>query len=107
MASIFREDNETIRQIMECSIAYTKFVENGGCICTFTSDMTEQVIDLAMKLKAHRDFIDKYYGREIIKYDENGERKETAIRSKVSKGTHKADKVRSERENRQGYPLIS
>lgn len=107
MASIFREDNDTFRQIMECSIAYVRYVDNGGCVCKFTSNMTEQVIDLAMKLKAHRDYIDKYCGREIIKYDENGERKETAIRSKIPKGTHKTNKVRSERENRQGYPLIS
>ena len=103
--SIFREDNDTIRNMMECSIAYVKFVDNGGCICTFTNDMTNELIDLAMKLKAHRDYIDKYMGREIIQYDKEGSK--VTVRSQVSEGEFKADKVRSKRENRQGYNLVS
>ena len=103
--SIFREDNDTIRNMMECSIAYTKFVDNGGCICAFTLDMTNELIDLAMKLKANRDYVDKCLGRELIQYDEKGNK--TTVRSEVSEGEFKADKVRSKRENRQGYNLIS
>ena len=105
MASIFRQDNETFRQIMERSIAYVRFVENGGCICKFTSNMTDEVIDLAMKLKAHRDYIDKYCGREIIQYDQEGNK--IAIRSEISKAKSKADKIQSKREHRQGYTYVS
>lgn len=105
MASIFRQDNDTFRQIMECSIAYVKFVDNGGCICAFTTDMTNELIDLAMKLKAHRDYIDKYMGRKIIQYDKEGNK--VTVRSELPKTEHKAGKVHSEREHRQGYPLVS
>lgn len=105
MASIFREDNETFRQIMECSIAYVKYIENGGCISRFSGNMTNQVIDLAMKLKAHRDYVDKCLGREIIQYDQEGNK--IAIRSEVSKAKSKADKIQSKREHRQGYTYVS
>ena len=105
MASIFREDNATFREIMECSIAYVKYVENGGCISRFSGNMTNQVIDLAMKLKAHRDYVDKCLGREIIQYDEEGNK--IAVRSELPKTEHKTSKIRPKRENRQGYPLIS
>ena len=105
MASIFRQDNDTFRQIMECSIAYVKFVDNGGCISRFTSNMTNEVIDLAMKLKAHRDYIDSYCGREIIQYDQEGNK--IAIRSEVPKAKSKADKIQSKREHRQGYTYVS
>ena len=103
--SIFREDNDTIRNMMECSIAYVKFVDNGGCICAFTTDMTNELIDLAMKLKAHRDYVDKCLGREIIQYDEEGNK--IAVRSELPKTEHKAGKIRPKRENRQGYNLVS
>lgn len=105
MASIFRQDNDTFRQIMECSIAYVKFVDNGGCISRFTSNMTNEVIDLAMKLKAHRDYVDKYCGREIIQYDEEGNK--ITVRSELPKAEHKTGKIRPKRENRQGYNLVS
>lgn len=104
MASIYRQDNEYFRQIMECSIAYVRYVDNGGTISRFSDNMTNEVIDLAMKLKAHRDYVDKYLGREIIQYDEQGEK--ITVRSEVSKGTYKADKVRSEREYRQGHNSV-
>ena len=103
--SIFREDNDTIRNMMECSIAYVKFVDNGGCICAFTTDMTNELIDLAMKLKANRDYVDKCLGRELIQYDKEGNK--VTVRPKVSEGEFKADKVHSEREHRQGYNLVS
>ena len=105
MASIFREDNATFREIMECSIAYVKYVENGGCISRFSGNMTNQVIDLAMKLKAHRDYVDKCLGREIIQYDEEGNK--IAIRSEVPEAKSKADKIQSKREHRQGYTYVS
>lgn len=90
---------------MECSIAYVKFVDNGGCICAFTTDMTNELIDLAMKLKAHRDYVDKCLGREIIQYDEEGNK--IAVRSELPKTEHKTGKIRPKRENRQGYNLVS
>ena len=105
MASIFRQDNDTFRQIMECSIAYVKFVENGGCISRFTSNMTNEVIDLAMKLKAHRDYVEKYCGRDIIEYDEEGNK--ITVRSELPKAESKADKIQSKREHRQGYTYVS
>lgn len=104
MASIFREDNATFRQIMECSIAYVKYVENGGCISRFSGNMTNQVIDLAMKLKANRDYVDKCLGKEIIQYDEEGNKIE--VRPEVSEGTPKANKVRAKREYGQRYNSV-
>lgn len=106
MASIYRQENEYFRQIREYSIAYCVYVDNGGTISNFTDNMVDNIIDIAMKLKATRDYLAEYWGEEVIKYDKEGNRKQKKVRSKVSKGTHKADKVRSEREYGQGYNSI-
>lgn len=106
MASIYRQENEYFHQIREYSIAYCVYVDNGGTISTFTDNMVDNIIDIAMKLKASRDYIDTCLGREIIKYDKEGNRKQKNIRSQVSEGTHKASKVRSEREYGQRYNSV-
>ena len=91
--SIFRMDEELFEEIRDYSIAYCQYVKSGGCISVFTDTMIEKTIDAVMKIKAHRDYIDESMGREIIKYDKRGERKQKKVRSKVSKAKVQANQV--------------
>ena len=75
MTSMWREDAQYYEQIRDYAIAYTTYVSSGGCTCTFTSDLIDKTIDVVMKLKAHRDEVYEFCGKDIPKYDKEGNRK--------------------------------
>lgn len=71
---IIKEELEAFEKIKEYSIAFCQYINSGGNTCDFTDKMINEVIDCAMKLKANRDYLYKYCGYEIPKYDDNGTR---------------------------------
>ena len=72
--SIYRENEQLFEQLREFAIAYVQYVQNGGCICAFTSNMVDKTIDVAMKLKANRDWLLATSNKPVPVYDEYGDR---------------------------------
>lgn len=69
---IIKTDLEQCEQIKEYATAFCQYVNSGGNVCEFTSDMVNKIIDCAMILKADRDFTYKYIGKDIPMYNEDG-----------------------------------
>ena len=82
--SIYKEDQMIFEELREYAIAYVQYVNNGGTISNYTDTLVDKTIDAVMRLKANRDYVNEICGKEIPKYDKNGNRKQTKVRSGIS-----------------------
>jgi len=74
MKSIYRENEELFEELREYAIAYVQYVQNGGCICQWTTTMVDKTIDVAMKIKANRDWMLESCHEPVPAYNEYGDR---------------------------------
>ena len=84
MSSIYKQDQAYFEELREYAIAYVQYVNNGGTISRYTDVLIDKTIDVVMKLKANRDYVNELCGKEVPKYDKDGNRKQTKVRSRVS-----------------------
>ena len=74
MASIYRENQAYFNELQNVVIAYVQYVNSGGTISSFSELMENKTIDLAMKIKANRDKVDRAMNKPVIQYNEAGDR---------------------------------
>lgn len=69
---IIKQNFEEFMKIRDCAIAFVQYIDTGGNTCAFTDRMIDEVIDSVMKLKANRDYVYEYMGKDIPQYDAQG-----------------------------------
>lgn len=63
--SIWEENYQLFFKLRDYVITYCTFVENGGHAGTFEESLINKTIACVAKIRANRDYIDKYSDREI------------------------------------------
>ena len=70
--SIYRQNEEYFEELRDYVIAYVQFVKSGGCVSEYTDKLTDKTIDIVMKIKANRDYVNRCMNYPEILYDQKG-----------------------------------